>query len=96
MTNSELQQFIKKFNQVSQLSHVGFGLSVILLSNLIGGGNLIINLIILALWITYTAIKEFWYDEKYETPIIRGSSLEDFLFQSGASIVAFVLTLIFN
>lgn len=28
----------------------------------------------------WAGVKEFWYDEKYEDPTVRGSSLEDFLF----------------
>jgi len=28
----------------------------------------------------YAAVKEFWYDQNYETPEVRGSNLRDFLF----------------
>ncbi len=40
------------------------------------------------------ALKEFWYDEKYETPVTRGSSLKDFTFYIlGIYIAAVVLAL---
>ena len=33
-------------------------------------------------WLVCFAMKEFWYDEKYEPPAVRGSSLKDFLVQT--------------
>lgn len=30
--------------------------------------------------IAYAAVKEFWYDENYETVEVRGSNLTDFLY----------------
>ena len=76
----------KQFNMVSQFSHFGWGLAVVLTGNLfhkalpVGG-----------LWLLYAAIKEFFYDERYETPEVRGSSLEDFVFQAMGAGVALVL-----
>ena len=66
----------KMFKFVAQTAHFFFGSTVGLLP-------LAINH---AVWLTYlapafvviTAVKEFWYDEKYETPDIRQSSLLDF------------------
>lgn len=39
--------------------------------------------------IVFAMIKEFWYDYKYETPEVRGSSLEDFAFYALGAIVAY-------
>jgi len=33
-----------------------------------------------ALIFVFALVKEFWYDERYETPEVRGSSAEDFIF----------------
>ncbi len=38
-----------------------------------------------ALW------KEFWYDERYETPDVRGSSLEDFLHYVAGVVVSMMV-----
>jgi hypothetical protein len=80
-------------NTVSQFAHVGVAYSVTL--------SLLIVLGLPMLWwylpvaIGLAAGKEFWYDYKYETPDVRGSSLEDFMYYvSGilAALTFFVAT----
>jgi hypothetical protein len=79
----------KTFDTVAQLSHVGWGVFFVFAPKVLFAGKT--YLYIMGLWIVYAAIKEFWYDNKYETPVVRGSSLKDFLFQAGSSVVAFLL-----
>ena len=85
---------IKEFNTVSQLSHVGWGIMIMLLFNTIGK-NIGIDIIGLGLWILYTGIKEFYYDEKYEIPVVRGSSTLDFCMQVGGAIVGLAISIVF-
>jgi hypothetical protein len=42
----------------------------------------------------YAAIKEFWYDQNYETAEVRGSNLEDFSFYMVGVTLAVILILI--
>jgi hypothetical protein len=74
------------FNRVAQLSHTGWGLAIVF------GGKVIFHgrwyLLLAALWIAYAAVKEFWWDQRYENPEERGSSGEDFLFATGAAMLA--------
>jgi len=84
------QTLISEFNTVSQLSHVGWGIMIILLFHVIGG-SLLVDLIGFGAWTLYTAIKEFYYDDKYEIPVVRGSSLLDFCMQVGGATFAMIL-----
>lgn len=65
-------------NEVSQFAHFGIAYAITL--------SLLVLLGFHMLWwylpvaIGLAAWKEFWYDYHYETPAVRGSSLEDFLF----------------
>ena len=95
LSSVDEQKLIKEFNTVSQLSHVGWGIMIMLLFNTIGK-NIGIDIIGLGLWILYTGIKEFWYDEKYEIPVVRGSSSLDFCMQVGGAIVGMIIILIFK
>ena len=60
------------FNTVSQSAHFFSAAFVVYLFN----GNMWVSAILIAL----TAIKEWWYDYKYESAAVRGSSLEDAVF----------------
>lgn len=40
--------------------------------------------------ILFALVKEFWYDENYETPEIRGSSAQDFLFYFIGAVFAWI------
>lgn len=72
-----------EFNQVSQLSHYGWGLAVIWGTVCLFGTPFMWYA--LATWAVATAVKEFYYDDTYETAAVRGSSMQDFLFyQAGA------------
>ena len=45
------------------------------------------------LYVAYAAVKEFYFDQHFETPEVRGSSLMDFCFQIlGGAIGVFVAT----
>lgn len=81
---------VSTFNRVSQLSHVGWGLAIVF------GGKVLFHgrwyLILAALWIAYAAVKEFWYDRRYESLQEQGIAWEDFLTASLASMVAVVFT----
>jgi hypothetical protein len=65
----------KTFNQVSQFAHFGCAAALVLAGAAFG--HVWIAAIAMLVW---AVMKEFWYDEKYETPEVRGSGLEDFLF----------------
>jgi hypothetical protein len=95
LTPDEEQTLITEFNTVSQLSHVAWGVMIILLFHIIGH-SVIIDLIGLGLWTTYSGVKEFWYDNKYEIPVVRGSSLLDFSMQVGGALVGLLISVIFR
>lgn len=80
----------KEFNFVSQLSHFGWGLAIVLVGARFGHGC---EFVLAGTWVAYAAVKEFWYDKWYETAEVRGSSVEDFIYQvAGAGVgLAFVL-----
>jgi len=69
----------KEFNLVSQSAHAFSGAFIGLL------GMVLHQWWIPAGFVVYSAVKEFWYDAKYETPEVRGSSLEDFLVSTGGA-----------
>jgi hypothetical protein len=65
------------FNTVSQFAHLGVSYSITLSVLTIGGLHSLYWF--LPISVGAAAVKEFWYDEKYETAEVRGSSLEDFI-----------------
>jgi VanZ family protein len=73
-----LRSFVDEFDMISQFSHFFFGAFCALVSMLFGIKSFIAVAIAYTL---YSAIKEFWFDEKREAPIVRGSSVKDFVFQ---------------
>lgn len=83
----------KEFNMVSQLSHFAWGMLVVTIPVMFHAAHALAWII--PLWVGYSAIKEFWYDEKYENPSVRGSSLEDFCFQQSwiVGIILYVFSL---
>lgn len=66
------------FNTVSQFAHAGVAYAITL--------SVLMSLGLEAMWwfvpiaVALAAVKEFWYDYKYESAEARGSSLEDFSF----------------
>lgn len=78
-----------EFNMVSQNAHWEAGLAWVWGAILLVGPQ--------AMWwafgigIVAAGVKEFWYDEKYETIEVRGSSLEDFTFYCVGLVGAVVL-----
>jgi hypothetical protein len=80
----------KTFNQVAQLGHFAGGAAIVLAVVVISHHRTYCVWALLAV-AALAAIKEFWYDEKYETTEVRGSSLQDFIFYllgAGAAVVA--------
>ncbi len=81
----------KLFNAISQMSHwLGGAFAVLAGYTLFGlkGMWLSVGAVFIG-----AAVKEFWFDYKYESTEVRGSSLEDFLFYIlglviGAGIIA--------
>lgn len=76
----------KEFNSVSQNAHLLGGIVGIWAPFLIWGR-------LGALWaipivLVCAGIKEFWYDNKYETTEVRGSNFEDFFFYFVGVIIA--------
>lgn len=70
---------VKTFNRVAQLSHFAWGAMILFAAGTFHASVLILFIIAFVCAVT-AAVKEFWYDEKYETPDERGSSREDFAF----------------
>jgi hypothetical protein len=66
----------KQYNQLAQLNHVLAGTTWIWGTALFFGEHWLF----LYAGVFAAAIKEFWYDERYESPEIRGSSFQDFIF----------------
>jgi hypothetical protein len=83
----------KLFNSVAQAGHFAGGaalvLATVVLWHVAYAPFVGFGIVALA-----AAIKEFWYDEHYESTEVRGSSLEDFSFYlvgaGAAAIVALV------
>jgi hypothetical protein len=74
------------FNTVSQFAHWLAGcLFVMGFTYLFGSGA---EWWCVGIFTAYAAIKEFWYDQNYETPEVRGSSLQDFLFYEAGVLLA--------
>jgi len=68
----------KTFNMVAQNAHWEAGMCWIFGGIILFGPG--VMWWFLGIGVVVTAWKEFWYDYKYETEIVRGSSLEDFVF----------------
>lgn len=77
------------WNLVGELAHVGWGALIVLACAAIFGKW--ITWYVAILFMIYAAIKEFWYDQNYETPDERGSNLVDFLFYGVGVIIGIIL-----
>lgn len=63
----------KTFNTVAQSAHFFSGLAVVLVC-----ARLRVSWpVTVGAWTAFTLAKEFWFDFRYETPEVRGSSLLD-------------------
>lgn len=80
----------KLFNQVAQLGHFAGGLATIFGSKVLFGATWWA----LAGLAGVAALKEFWFDYKYESTEVRGSSLLDFSMYIVGGLVALGLELI--
>jgi hypothetical protein len=83
----------KTFNRVSQLSHFGWGAMILFAAGTLRASVLTLFAIAFVCGIA-AAVKEFWYDEHYETPEVRGSSLEDFVFYFLGVSVGFLVSVL--
>jgi hypothetical protein len=77
----------KLFNSVAQAGHFAGGAAIVL-AVVVAGGHAWWGLAGVA---ALAALKEFWYDEQYESAEVRGSSLEDFLFYLSGAGAALIL-----
>jgi hypothetical protein len=68
-----------EFDFVAQVSHFGWGMLSVALPTALAGP--VVGLLGGGVYVLYAAVKEFWYDERYESPAVRGSSSRDFLVQ---------------
>lgn len=86
MTPSEL----KMFNMVSQNSHwlAGYAYGFTYL-HFFG-----FSWIAFLFWVALTSWKELYYDERYETPEIRGNSWVDLGFYNAGLVLSFLIHLI--
>jgi hypothetical protein len=77
----------KLFNSVSQAGHFAGGAAIVLATVVLWHATQApyAGFVIVAL---AAALKEFWYDYKYESSEVRGSSLEDFLFYLSGALAA--------
>jgi hypothetical protein len=81
----------KEFNSVSQIAHtLGGAFAMVCGSYLFGPWSLFD---IAPLFVLYAGIKEFWYDVRYESKAVRGSSLEDFLFYLFGMVIGIAIVL---
>jgi hypothetical protein len=69
------------FDYVSQNAHLCLGALIVMTPAALGASNKVLAIVVLA-FLALMAVKEFWYDYKYETAEIRGSSLRDYCFYS--------------
>ena len=84
----------KTFNEVSQLGHFAGGAAIVLafgVARHVAPWPVYGFVLVLVL----AAIKEFWYDEKFETTEVRGSSGEDFLFYMVGAGAALLFSILF-
>jgi hypothetical protein len=75
------------FNRLAQINHSLLGIIVPTLTKILSPTTTFfwsyLYVWMTLLLVAYSAYKEFIWDEKNEDPEVRGSSLEDFLFQAG-------------
>ena len=72
----------------SQNFHVCGGISAVLVACMFGTYGVLVGYGIL---LVFAAIKEFWYDFNYETALVRGSSLEDFMHYELGGVLGVIL-----
>jgi hypothetical protein len=82
----------RTFNLISQLGHFAGGLAVVFGSySFWGWHGALISILVLA---GLVAIKEFWWDNKYESVEVRGSNFLDWSMWMVGAAVALVLVFI--
>lgn len=81
----------KFFNMVSQFAHALLGSTLVFGTLLLAPHYLPV---VYAMFLTGTAVKEFWYDYRYEDAATRGSSLLDFACYQGGAVGAYLIYLI--
>lgn len=95
--NNKEEQVVSEilFNQVSQLAHIAGGLAVVFGSVVLFGTPMrAVEWWAFGVVAALAAVKEFWFDQRYETDVVRGSNLEDWSFYLlGAGIAAVLSTI---
>jgi hypothetical protein len=83
----------KLFNSVAQAGHFAGGAAIVLAIVVLWRATYApfagFSIVLLA-----SAIKEFWFDYKYESTEVRGSSLEDFLMYLAGAGAAMIVSLV--
>lgn len=94
MNDQTQAQVLKSLDSISQNAHMLTGASWTFLFIVLHHPGWLWYAI--PFYITVTAWKEFWYDDRFEIPEIRGSSPKDFLFYNigwvGALVIYFLST----
>lgn len=89
-TQTTLTVDARTFNVVAQLAHFAGGLAIVFGAYSLWGMHA--ALIATGILAVVAAVKEFWYDYRYETPAERGSSALDFaIYLVGAGIALALL-----
>jgi hypothetical protein len=83
----------KLFNQVAQLGHFAGGAAIVLATVVVWRYAYapFVGFGIVAL---ASAVKEFWYDEHYESTEVRGSSFEDFMYYMVGATAALIVAVV--
>ncbi len=75
------------FNRVAQAGHFAGGLAVVWGLHILWHAGLLGLIGVIA----FAAVKEFWWDYRYESPEVRGSSVTDFVFWTVGACGAFAV-----
>jgi hypothetical protein len=83
----------KLFNQVAQLGHFAGGAAIVLATVVLWHDSRapfagFIGVLLAA------GVKEFWYDEHYESTEVRGSSFEDFMYYMVGATAALIVAVV--
>ena len=81
----------QEFNFLAQINHVLLGIIIptltFTITTLLHSPDSNVYLYLTGLLVVYSAVKEYYFDQKYEDPDVRGSNTQDFLMQAGTGII---------
>ncbi len=78
----------QQYDTLAQYNHVLFGSTIVFAAMDLYPPAM---WFVIAAYVIYTAWKEFYYDQRYETPEVRGSNLKDFTFYQVGVMLALVI-----